>query len=141
MVIKMKTERKSISSLILQIALGLMFLVSGIWSLQRGNGDEIAIAIRSIFDGDIENVVVIAFAIIEIITGVFLLLRIFVFLGTNLDKVFMLIILICWIACIVMTDFIGPNGIMNYLNSNFLSFVNRFANHLLILGAIIKVSE
>ena len=73
----MKTERKSISSLILQIALGLLFLVSGIWSLQSGNGDEIAGAIRSIFDGDIEKVLVVVFAIIEIITGVFLLLRIF----------------------------------------------------------------
>lgn len=137
----MKTERKSISSLILQIALGLLFLVSGIWSLQSGNGDEIAGAIRSIFDGDIEKVLVVVFAIIEIITGVFLLLRIFVFLGTNLDKLFMLIIMICWIVCIVMTDFIGSNGLLNNLNSNFLNFLNRFANHLLILGAIIKVSE
>ena len=126
----MKTERKSISSLILQIALGLLFLVSGIWSLQSGNGDEIAGAIRSV-----------VFAIIEIITGVFLLLRIFVFLGTNLDKLFMLIIMICWIVCIIMTDVIGPNGIINNLNSNFLNFLYRFASHLLILGAIIKVSE
>ena len=137
----MKTERKSISSLILQIALGLLFLVSGIWSLQSGNGDEIAGAIRSIFDGDIEKVLVVVFAIIEIITGDFHLLRIFVFLGTNLDKLFMLIIMICWIVCIVMTDFIGSNGLLNNLNSNFLNFLNRFANHLLILGAIIKVSE
>lgn len=137
----MKTERKSISSLILQIALGLLFLVSGIWSLQSGNGDEIAGAIRSIFDGDIEKVLVVVFAIIEIITGVFLLLRIFVFLGTNLDKLFMLIIMICWIVCIIMTDVIGPNGIINNLNSNFLNFLHRFASHLLILGAIIKVSE
>ena len=137
----MKTERKSISSLILQIALGLLFLVSGIWSLQSGNGDEIAGAIRSIFDGDIEKVLVVVFAIIEIITGVFLLLRIFVFLGTNLDKLFMLIIMICWIVCIIMTDVIGPNGIINNLNSNFLKFFYRFASQLLILGAIIKVSE
>lgn len=137
----MKTERKSISSLILQIALGLLFLVSGIWSLQSGNGDEIAGAIRSIFDGDIEKVLVVVFAIIEIITGIFLLLRIFVFLGTNLDKLFMLIIMICWIVCIIMTDVIGPNGIINNLNSNFLNFLYRFASHLLILGAIIKVSE
>lgn len=137
----MRTEKRSISSLLLQIALGLMFLVSGIWSLQSGNGDEIAKAIRSIFDGDFEKILVVVFAIIEIITGVFLLLRIFVFLGTNLDKLFMIIIMICWIVCIIMTDVIGPNGIVNNLNGNFLNFLYRFASHLLILGAIIKVSE
>ena len=83
----------------------------------------------------------IFFAVIEIITGVFLLLRLFLVIGTNLDKLLMLIIMICWIVCIVMTDFIGSNGLLNNLNSNFLNFLNRFANHLLILGAIIKVSE
>ena len=132
---------KTFGSLILQIALGLLFLISGIWTIQSGNGREIAGAIRSIFDGDLEEILVIVFAVIEIITGVFLLLRLFLVIGTNLDKLLMLIIMICWIVCIVMTDFIGSNGLLNNLNSNFLNFLNRFANHLLILGAIIKVSE
>ena len=132
---------KTFGSLILQIALGLLFLISGIWTIQSGNGGEIAGAIRSIFDGDLEKILVIVFAVIEIITGVFLLLRLFLVIGTNLDKLLMLIIMICWIVCIVMTDFIGSNGLLSNLNSNFLNFLNRFANHLLILGAIIKVSE
>lgn len=132
---------KSFGSLILQIALGLLFLVSGIWTIQSGNGSEIVSAIRSVFDGDLEKILVIVFAVIEIITGVFLILRLFIVLGTNLDKLLMIIIMICWIICIVMTDFIGSNGILNYLNSNFLNFLYRFASHLLILGAIIKVSE
>ena len=132
---------KSFGSLILQIALGLLFLVSGIWTIQSGNGSEIVSAIRSVFDGDLEKILVIVFAVIEIITGIFLILRLFLVLGTNLDKLLMIIIMICWIICIVMTDFIGSNGILNYLNSNFLNFLYRFASHLLILGAIIKVSE
>ncbi len=132
---------KSFGSLILQIALGLLFLVSGIWTIQSGNGSEIVSAIRSVFDGDLEKILVIVFAVIEIITGVFLILRLFLVLGTNLDKLLMIIIMICWIICIVMTDFIGSNGILNYLNSDFLNFLYRFASHLLILGAIIKVSE
>lgn len=135
----MKSENKTIGTLILQIALGLMFLISGIWTLQTGNGDELAVALRSIFDGDVEKIVIVCLGIIEIISGVFLLLRIFFFIGTSLDKILMTIIMICWIACIIIMDFVGSAGIMNNLNSGFLSYLNRLANHLIILGAIIKV--
>ena len=137
----MVTEKRTVGTIILQIALGLLFIVGGIWTLQNGNGDEIAAAIRSIFDGDAEKIVMIVFGIIEIVAGVFLLLRIFVTLGTNLDSVLMIIIMICWIACIVMTDFMGSSGIMNSMEKNFLGWLNRFARHLIVLGAIIKVRE
>lgn len=137
----MEKNTRTVGTLILQIALGLMFVVSGIWTLQGSRGDEIASAIYSIFNGDAARVVCIVFGIIEIIAGVFLLLRLFVFLNTNLDKLLIIIIMICWIAAIVMIDFVGKNGLFNNLNSGFLPFLNRFARHLLVLGAVIKVKD
>lgn len=137
----MEKNTRTVGTIILQIALGLLFVVSGIWTLQGGKGDEIASAIYSIFKGDVAHVCCIIFGIIEIIAGVFCLLRLFVFINTNLDTLLIYIIMICWIVAIVMIDFVGNNGLFNNLNSGFLAFLNRFARHLLVLGAIIKVKD
>lgn len=137
----MQTEKKTIGTILLQIALGLLFIVGGIWTLQNGKGDEIAAAIQSIFDGDAEKIFTIVFGIIEIVAGIFLLLRLFCPIGTNLDTVLMIVIMICWVVCIVMTDFLGNSGLFKNMDRNFLAWLNRFARHLLVLGAIIKVRE
>ncbi len=135
----METKRRTLGTTVLQLALGLLFIVSGIWTLQSGNGDEVAGAIRSIFSGDAAKILCIVFGIIEILAGAFLLLRLFVPLATNIDTLLLLIIMICWIACIVLVDFMGSKGILKSLDGDFLAYLNRLARHLLILGALIKV--
>lgn len=135
----MEKNDKTVGTIILQIALGLLFIVSGIWILQGARGDEIATAIYSIFDNDVAKVLCIVFGIIEIIAGTFLLLRLFVYLNTNLDALLMVIIMICWIVAIIVIDFVGSNSLFNNFDRGFLPFLNRFAKHLLVLGAIIKV--
>jgi len=137
----METKNRSAGTIILQIALGLLFIVSGIWTLQGGKGDEIVSAFYSIFSKDVAHICCVVFGIIELVAGFFLLLRLFVAMNTNLDTVLIYIIMICWIAAIIVIDFIGKNGIVNNMNSGFLSFINRFARHLLILGSIIKVKD
>ena len=137
----MEKKNRTIGTLVLQIALALLFIVSGIWTLQGGKGDEIATAFYSIFSNDLAKVLCICFSIIEIIAGVFLILRLFVFLNTRLDSVLMIIILICWILAIIMIDFIGKNGLFYNLDKNFLSYLSRLASHLLVLGAIIEVKN
>lgn len=138
----MATTKRSFGTILLQIALGLMFIVGGIWTLQGGkSGDGIAEAIRSIFDGSIENALCIVMAVIEIILGVFLLLRLFVNLGTSLDSVLMLIVMIIWVVFMVLVDVLGNNGVLVVIKygKNLLNFLYTFASHLIILGAIIKV--
>jgi len=137
----MEKTNKSAGTIILQIALGLLFIVSGIWTLQGGKGDEIVSAFYSIFKKDTAHICCIVFGVIELVAGFFLLLRLFVAMSTNVDTVLIYIIMICWIAAIIIIDFIGKNGLINNMNSGFLSFINRFARHLLILGAIIKVKD
>ena len=95
-----------IGTIFLQIALSMLFIVGGIWTLQSGNGDEISQAIKYIFSGDVSKILCIVFGIIEIIAGVFLFLRLFLNIGTLFDSVLMIIILISWIAAIVIIDFL-----------------------------------
>lgn len=135
----MDKNQRSVSSILMQIALGCLFIVSGIWILQGGRGDEAAIAIRSIFDGNVENIVCIIFAVIELVAGVFLIMRLFVPLATSLDTLLMFIIMVTWIVAIVLIDFLGNGGILNGGAKNFLNWLYHFAYHLLVLGAIIRV--
>ena len=90
----MGNTRKSIGTLVLQIALGLLFIVGGIWTIQGARGDELAAAFYSIFDNDIAKVISIVFAIIEMVAGVFLILRLFLNINTKLDTLLLLIIMI-----------------------------------------------
>ena len=48
-----------IGTIFLQIALSMLFIVGGIWSLQSGNGDEISQAIKYIFSGDVSKILCI----------------------------------------------------------------------------------
>ena len=137
----MEKRRRTAGTVILQIALGLMFVVSGIWILMGYDNHEVINAINYIFSGDVEIVLKYVFAVIELIAGLFLILRIFINLNTKLDSVLMVIIMICWIVAIIMIDFISRSGLFHSFNSSFLSFLSRFANHLLVLGAIIKVKD
>ncbi len=131
-------ESKSISTLLMQIALGCLLIISGIWGLQ-GGGDEAVKAIRHVFDSNIEDVLCIVFSIIELVAGVFLIIRLFVPLGTNLDAILLLIIMIVWIVAIVLMDFLGKSGIFNNGAKHFLTWLYNFAYHLLVLAAIIRI--
>ncbi|MCR4579321.1 MAG: hypothetical protein K5681_03120 [Treponema sp.] len=136
-------NKKTVGTLFLQIALGLLFIVSGIWTVQGANGDDVASAIKSLFGSDLAGILCVVFGVIEIVEGFFLLIRLFVTLNTGLDTLLMIIILVSWIVMIILIDFAGRNGLFNNLDSvnEFCGFLKRFAMHLLVLGAIIKVKE
>ena len=137
-------NKRTIGTLFLQIALGILFIVSGIWTVQGSNGDDVAFAIKSIFNSDISSIICIVFGVIEIVAGFFLLLRLFVSVADGLDTILMIIILVAWIVMIILIDFAGKNGLFNNLDSVkhfFCGFMKRFAMHLLVLGAVIKVRD
>lgn len=137
-----KNSSTSIGRFILQLALGAMLAVAGIWSFQ-GGGDASIGAIRNVFDGDIENILVIIFGVIELLAGIFLILELFV--GDQfgkLDNILMLIVLIVWIIAIVLMDFLAKGGLLNDFNSNhFLEWTYTFAGHLIVLGAMIVLND
>jgi uncharacterized membrane protein YphA (DoxX/SURF4 family) len=131
----------SIGYLFLQTALGLFFLVSGIWTLQGNSGNEIAVAINSVLSGDSAQICSIVFGIIEVLAGIFLLLRLFVTFSAPIDTILMLIIMVAWIASIVLIDFIEKGALPAGNFTSILKWLKVFAYHLLVLGAIITVKN
>ncbi|MCF0241518.1 MAG: hypothetical protein HUK25_02720 [Treponema sp.] len=141
----MDKQTRSVSSVFMQIALALIFIVSGVTIIRYGlrAGDEVVVAFRStsFLKGDVTKILCYIYAVIELIAGVFLFIRLFVVMGTGIDTIFMVIISICWIIAIVFVDFVSKStGIIFNTNPEFIfSWLSRFAIHLLILAAIIRV--
>ena len=129
----------SVGYLFLQVALGLFFLVSGIWTLQGSSGNEIAVAIKSVLSGDSAQICCIVFGIIEVLAGIFLLLRMFVTFSSPIDTILMVIIMIAWIASIILIDFLEKGALPAGNFASILRWLKAFAYHLLVLGAVITV--
>ena len=138
-----KANNFSLGRLLLQIAVGAMLSVAGIWALQ-GGGDAGVAAIRDLIDArNVESILCIVFGIIELIAGVFLILELFIGdkIG-SLSKILMIIIMVVWIIAIVLIDFIGSGSLLNHGSRwNFLSWLYNFAYHLIVLGAIVVLQN
>lgn len=120
-----KKSTASIGRFILQIALGVMLAVGGIWALQ-GGGDFGAKALR-----DMSDVLGIVFGVIELVAGVLLILELF--LGDQFgkfDNILMLIIMIVWAVAIVVGDFLNADF------KPFLPWIYNLASHVIVLGAM-----
>ncbi len=127
--------------LVLNIAVGAMLAVGGIWALQ-GSGDFGAKAIRSIFNGDVAKILVLVFGVIELLSGIFIILQLFI--GERMGqfgKILKLIIVIVWAVAIVLADFLGNGGLLNGGANNFLSWLYDFAMHLIILCALLVTRD
>ena len=127
-----KANNFSLGRLLLQIAVGAMLTVAGIWALQ-GGGDAGVAAIRDLIGAkNLESILCIVFGIIELIAGVFLILELFI--GDKfgaLGKVLMIIIMI-----------LGGGSLLNHGSHwNFLSWLYNFAYHLIVLGAIVVLQN
>lgn len=122
--------------ILLQVALGLMMAIAGIWALQ-GGGDAAAQALEDLFSSDTARILKIVFGVIEILAGIILILGLFVKTNTNsLQSVLTLIITIVWIVAIVVADFLP---LFKGNVHNFLNWLYTLSMHLTILGAIIII--
>lgn len=137
----MAKNQKTIGTWILQLALALLFIVSGIWMLTGNYTDVISKSLKEVFSHDIANILRIVYGVILLIAGVFLALRLFVPMGKSIDSVLMIIILICWIIAIALVDVVGLFRGIQKNHFNFLSWCYYFAYDMLVLGAIIKVKD
>lgn len=144
----------SLGLVLIQIALGLFFIASGIMTLQLDGGflgkiqaglggNEVATAVHSIVKGDVANIVIIAIGVCELLAGIFLILRFFTGVGKLADIV-LIVIMIVWIVVIVLTDILGSGGLLKGALRNFgsiITFLKVFSSHLLVLGGILMVKR
>lgn len=133
----MAKKSYSFGRLLMQIALGALLAIAGIWALM-GGGDFGAEGIRSIFDGTVEKIFVVIFGVIELLAGIFLILELF--MGDvfgKIDNILMLIIIIVWIVAIVLGDILGGH----FLKPDFMKWLWTFASHVLVLGVMFNLKD
>ena len=124
-------KAKSIGRLILQLALGCMLIVGGIWALQ-GGGDFGAQALA----GWLGKNFGVVFGVIELVAGVLLVIECFTKdIFGKFDNILGLIIMIVWLVAIVVGDII--NGHFD----PFLPWIYNFAGHVIILGALWSLND
>lgn len=127
--------------LVLNIAVGALLAVGGIWALQ-GGGDFGCKAIKSIFNGDIAKILAIVFGVIELLSGIFIILQLFIGdrMGT-FGSILKLIVIIVWAVAIVLADFLGNGGLLNGGMNHFLSWLYDFALHMIVLCALLVTRD
>ena len=149
----MSVSKKSLGGMLLQIALGLFLLATGIMTLQLDGtfgsfqaflgGNEVANVIYDLLDGNLAKIAVIIIGICELLAGVFLLISLFTTVGKLADVV-LFIIMIMWIIVIVLVDILGSRGILGNAFKSFssiISYMKTLSGHLLVLGAILIVKR
>lgn len=128
-----KNSGVSVFWTILNIAVGALLAVGGIWALQ-GGGDFACDALKQIFSGDAKKIAVLVFGVVELLSGIFIILQLFI--GDRMGKLgsaLKLIIVVIWIVAIVLADFL--NG--GFLSPNILGWIYNLAMHLIVLCALL----
>ncbi len=143
----------SIGKLILQLALGIMLAVAGIWVFANSDkgGDAAVNAIRKLFDSkDLGNIIAVVFGILELVAGAYLILE--PFIGDKfggIAAIASLGVVILWAVAIVLIDFCGTGGLFKATISigdvedfeDFLKWFYQLAGHAAVLGGLIYIKE
>lgn len=117
--------------IILNLSVGVMLAVGGIWALQ-GGGDFACDALKHLASGDMARILEIAFGIVELLSGIFIILQCFaVNKFGKLGYILKVIICVVWAIGIIMADIL--NGDFHI----FLAWLYTFASHLIVLGALL----
>lgn len=147
-------KNASIGKLILQLAIGALLVVAGIWVFSNTNsgGDEAVKAIRKIFDNkDFGKMIGIVFGAIELVAGAFLILEPFVGIIRNYTSLVIIAILAIWIVATILIDFCGTGsgGLLKpsiaigdiEKTEDFLKWLYQFAGHLTVIGALLYLRD
>lgn len=128
-----KKDVNVVAALILTLAVGCMLAISGIYALQNKAAGDLAVAgLKSIFKGDASKIVVTVFGVIELLAGIFIILK--TFIGDRMGSfgnIISLIVVIVWIVVIVLADIV--NGIAK---PNVLAWLLQLSKDLIVFGAI-----
>ncbi len=136
-----KATGNSIAKFIMQIALGAMLVVAGIWAVM-GGGDFAAAAIKSLLSKDLGKILAMIFGIVEIVVGALLILELFI--GDKFgkfDNILMWIVIIVWIAAIILGDFISKSTGIDSISQNLWGWIYNLASHLLVLGTMLYLKD
>jgi hypothetical protein len=134
----------SLGVLLLNIAVAAYLFATGIIGLAgrsiktllTGGGD-IRMAVESLLGrGDLANILIIVLAVLAIVAGVFILLKLFGVKISSLDLI-LVVLAIVWLAFIILVDIIYP--LKN--KPDFLAWLLTFSCHLMALGGLLVAAQ
>lgn len=138
--------KRSIGLVILQIAVALYLLVSGVTGLLNSSAGDLAAVIgflNELFrNPSIVTIMVIVLSVSEIIAGFFLIMELFT-TDLRITDMILFLFIILWVANIVLVDFVGPisGGATFRSVSGVLKYMSILSSHLMVLGALVLVTK
>jgi hypothetical protein len=128
-----KTVKVSLGMILMYIAVAVYLFATGIIDLvgNRFSGGEIRAGVNSLFSGDFANIIVIVLAVLAIIAGVMMLLKVFGVPIPSIDLI-LVILAIAWLVFIILFDFIH-----SLFKPDFLPWLKTFGAHLMGLGGLL----
>jgi uncharacterized membrane protein YphA (DoxX/SURF4 family) len=138
--------KRSIGLIILQVAVAIYLLVSGITGLLHSNAGDLAPVVAFLNDilesRTISTILVIVISVGEIIAGVFLVTELFT-TDLRVTNLIIFLFVILWVANIVLVDFLGAftDGSTFRNVNNVLKYLGTLSSHLMVLGALIAVNK
>jgi hypothetical protein len=128
-------RNRGIGVFVMNIAVAAYLFATGIFGF-RGGG-EIRDAVTSLFGtGALTDVLIIVLAVLAVVAGVFILLRLFglVFPMSNL---ILIILAIAWLVFIIMIDVVHSLKV----RPEFVGWLQTFGAHLMVLGGMLLATE
>lgn len=138
--------KRSVGLIILQIAVALFLLVSGVTGIINSSAGELAPAVSfldSLFNNSsIAIIMIIVLSVCEIVAGFFLITEIFT-TDLRITDIILFIFIILWVLNIVLVDFIGPisEGSIFRSAGSVLQYLGALSSHLMVLGATMIVAK
>lgn len=134
--------RRSMGITVLQIALAVFLVVSGVTGLMQstaGNLNPVAVFMTQLLKSStMGTAIIISIAVCELIAGFFLLMGLFT-LSPRILNVILIIFTVLWIINIVLIDFIGTFNSGIHGVQGLLTYLQQLSGHLMVLGALISV--
>jgi len=138
--------KRSLGLIILQIAVALYLLVSGVTGLLNSSAGDLAPVIKFLNElfknPSVVTIMIIVLSVSEIIAGFFLLAELFT-TDLRVTDMILFIFIILWLANIILVDFVAPiSGHSIFRNvDSVLRYVSVLSSHLMVLGALVLVTK
>lgn len=138
--------KRGIGLTVLQIAVAIYLLVSGVTGLLRSSAGDLAPVVSFLNDflknPTVVTILVIVISICEIVAGFFLIAELFT-TDLRVTDIIIFAFVILWVANIVLIDFLTTltEGSVFKSAGNLLHYLSTLSSHLMVLGALITVNK
>jgi len=138
--------KRSIGVIILQVAVSLFLLVSGIYGIIGSTAGELAPVVafvNQLFNSQsAATIMIVVLSVCELVAGLFLFMELFT-TDLRITDMILAIFIVLWIVNIVLVHFITRfgGGTAFHDVGDFLAYLRALSRDLMVLGALVMVAR